>query len=320
VSTTDLSRVRVRVATTDPGTAFEALRDAFGVKRARVTGDPATFFHGNATEGTDRFSITRLRHTDYIEVDAAPLGYLMVGTLLSGYYTVESHSARLDTAGGRPFLFPHDEAFESSCRHLDTHLVNLDLDLVGAIAGLPAGTPLQFFGSRPMTDAAGVRWNAAVAQMLVDVIKPHGALDDILLRDASSREMAQLLLRTFASNALDPALDAGPAAAYGPVRRAVDFIESNATLPITLAQIAAASRVSPRGLQAAFQRHLGRSPMEHLRRIRLDAAHQELRDADPFHGVTVSGVARRWGFGHMGRFAAVYRARYGVTPRQTLEN
>ena len=32
----------------------------------------------------------------------------------------------------------------------------------------------------------------------------------------------------------------------------------------------------------------------------------------------VTDIALRWGFTHFGRFAESYRARYGMTPRDTL--
>jgi AraC-like DNA-binding protein len=36
--------------------------------------------------------------------------------------------------------------------------------------------------------------------------------------------------------------------------------------------------------------------------------------------MSVSEVAYRWGFTHMGRFAGTYRARFGVTPSRTLHD
>ena len=45
----------------------------------------------------------------------------------------------------------------------------------------------------------------------------------------------------------------------------------------------------------------------------------ELTRADPWQ-VTVSEVAYRWGFTHLGRFAGAYRERFGETPSQTLRS
>ncbi|MDX3764032.1 helix-turn-helix domain-containing protein [Streptomyces sp. AK02-04a] len=82
--------------------------------------------------------------------------------------------------------------------------------------------------------------------------------------------------------------------------------------------MAAAAHVTIRSLQYAFRRHLNTTPLAHLRRVRLSRAHEELLEADPFSDTTVMDIATRWGFFHMGRFAALYRDTYGRTPRLAL--
>jgi transcriptional regulator GlxA family with amidase domain len=72
-----------------------------------------------------------------------------------------------------------------------------------------------------------------------------------------------------------------------------------------------------RSLQEGFRRHLGSAPMAYLQQERLVRAHQTLRQADPVC-VTVSAVAHRWGFAHLGRFASAYRTRFGEPPSETL--
>jgi transcriptional regulator GlxA family with amidase domain len=84
------------------------------------------------------------------------------------------------------------------------------------------------------------------------------------------------------------------------------------------AELAGVAGVGVRVLQESFRQHVGMSPMAYLRRLRLDGVHAELSRADPWR-VSVSEVAYRWGFTHLGRFAGAYRARYGVSPSQTLK-
>lgn len=102
------------------------------------------------------------------------------------------------------------------------------------------------------------------------------------------------------------------------VRRAAAFIDARADEPIGLSEIAAAAELSPRALQAAFRRHLGTTPLQQLRAVRLSRAHTDLLAARPGDGQTVSSVANRWGIGQLSRFARDYKRRYGVSPRQTL--
>jgi AraC-like DNA-binding protein len=58
--------------------------------------------------------------------------------------------------------------------------------------------------------------------------------------------------------------------------------------------------------------------MEFLRDVRLERVHQELADAGA--DITVTAVALRWGFGHLGRFAVAYRRKYGRSPSDTLRS
>jgi AraC-like DNA-binding protein len=100
-----------------------------------------------------------------------------------------------------------------------------------------------------------------------------------------------------------------------PVRQAVEAINANPEQPHTTASLARLAGVSSRTLQEAFRRQLGQTPTRYLRQVRLACVHEELAAG---MGTTVTEVANRWGFIHLGRFAAAYRAKYGVPPSATL--
>ncbi len=110
----------------------------------------------------------------------------------------------------------------------------------------------------------------------------------------------------------------GTAILSAALRRALTFMEENAQLPITIVDVAAASRLSVRGLQYAFRDRLQTTPTAQLRAIRLARTHDDLIAADPTDGATVAVIAQAWGFGHLGRFAHEYRKAYGEPPRHTL--
>ena len=101
------------------------------------------------------------------------------------------------------------------------------------------------------------------------------------------------------------------------VRQAVELLESTPEHPWTVPELARRVGVSTRGLQAGFAQHVGQSPMSYLRTVRLRCCHADLRAADPVR-CTVADLAARWGFTHLGRFAARYRDRYGRAPSDTL--
>jgi transcriptional regulator GlxA family with amidase domain len=108
-----------------------------------------------------------------------------------------------------------------------------------------------------------------------------------------------------------------PAAQPQTLRRAIAFIQGNADQDIGLSDIAAAINVTPRSVQYMFRRHLGTTPLEYLRRVRLDRAHRDLQAADPAVD-TVMAIAGRWRFSHPGRFSIAYREAFGHPPSRTL--
>ena len=69
-------------------------------------------------------------------------------------------------------------------------------------------------------------------------------------------------------------------------------------------------------LRRAFAQSVGIGPVDWLRRQRFDGARRELRAAS--EDTTVTAVAMKWGFVHLGRFSAAYAAQYGEAPSATL--
>lgn len=136
--------------------------------------------------------------------------------------------------------------------------------------------------------------------------------DDSILRAELERHALLMTLAVFPTTFSDvlrrPAQRSGAPAT---VRRALAYIDDNAHLPITVDDVATAAFISTRGLQYAFRRALDITPAEALRRARLEGARQDLERGT---SDTVGVIARRWGFSHPSRFAAAYRAAYGVHP------
>lgn len=177
--------------------------------------------------------------------------------------------------------------------------------------------PVRFTDWHPVSDAAAAQWNVT-RTFVAGVARGPEEVASRLVLDAAARSLAAALLATFPNTAvLEPqALDRRDAGSES-LRRAVAYIESRPADDIGLADIAAAARVSPRAVQLAFRRHLGRTPTSYLRLVRLHHVRDELRAADP-QTETVAAVARRWGFAHAGRFSAQYRDAFGESPSRTL--
>jgi AraC-like DNA-binding protein len=101
------------------------------------------------------------------------------------------------------------------------------------------------------------------------------------------------------------------------VDRAIMIMEAAPADDLSVVDLARATNVSVRTLQAVFREHTGTTPMGYLRQLRLSRAHRDLLAADPRRD-TVARIAHRWAFPHLGRFASAYRARYGYNPSITL--
>ncbi|MFI0369218.1 AraC family transcriptional regulator [Actinomadura sp. 1N219] len=103
------------------------------------------------------------------------------------------------------------------------------------------------------------------------------------------------------------------------VKRAIDAMRDSPEAPFSAAELAEIAGVSIRTLQTAFQTHLNMSPMAYLRNVRLERVHAELVTSEPSY-TSVTEVAHRWGFNHLGRFAAAYGRKYGAHPSETLRS
>ena len=82
-----------------------------------------------------------------------------------------------------------------------------------------------------------------------------------------------------------------------------------------MADLAIAAGVSIRALQSAFQQFKDTTPSDYWRQLRLEAVR---RDFLVSGDLTVSAVARRYGFVHMGHFSALYKAAFGELPNETI--
>ena len=101
------------------------------------------------------------------------------------------------------------------------------------------------------------------------------------------------------------------------VKRAEAFMETNASLPMTITDLLDVCQCSRRSLFDSFRHFRGYSPLQFLAQVRLKLAHERLQA--PLPGDTVHSIALECGFSHIGRFSAAYRKGFGEQPRETLQ-
>src|SRR5215813_2530989 len=107
-----------------------------------------------------------------------------------------------------------------------------------------------------------------------------------------------------------------PAAISHDVKKAIEYMRAHMHREVAMPKLTLVSGVSERTLRQHFRCFLGRSPSSYWRRMRLGALRDELLGS-PKHG-SITEIATRFGFHHLGRFAAEYRRCFGESPSTTL--
>jgi AraC-like DNA-binding protein len=312
-----------RFATADPEHAHAFLRSLYGEHTLRWSG-PTGFHLEYDGFVTNRFAVEHLRHGASVEGLFAPDDAVVVVHVLAGDLRIDRGREELRARAGDVVLCASGTALRLDSSALEAEVVRLPATAVARVAAelVGFGAPsVPLAPGRPVSPARAAYWRATVAHLRRDVLANTEVMHSPLARATVLRTLVAALLETFSH----PAREAlgGDAerwrSAPRTVRRAVAFIEEHAGDDIGLSQIVAASGIGPRGLQLAFRRHADVTPLEYLRRVRLDRAHQDLETATPAEA-TVGAVADRWGFFHHGNFSALYLRTYGRSPSVTLRS
>jgi AraC-like DNA-binding protein len=96
----------------------------------------------------------------------------------------------------------------------------------------------------------------------------------------------------------------------------IDRYLISTTRPIHISELCEIFGVTRRTLHRVFEEVVGIPPIAFLRHRRLCYVHAALKRDGP--GTTVQQIAHNYGFLHLGRFTAQYRAVFGELPSQTL--
>ncbi|MCV7156503.1 AraC family transcriptional regulator [Mycolicibacterium brisbanense] len=192
------------------------------------------------------------------------------------------------------------------------------VDYLTRLRGRRLTAPLVFDPQFDLTTDVATRWHAAVQLLHTEVYQTgslvhrgHGidGIEDLLMNS-----LLHIQPSNYHDEFIRPSADPGRRV----VHEAIKYIDAHLAEPITMDSLARSVHMSVRSIQQGFRDELGVSPMTYIRDRRMERAHAELADALPADGVTVTDVATRWGFNHLGSFAAEYRKRWGVAPSETL--
>jgi AraC-like DNA-binding protein len=309
-----------RLSADDVDTATDALSKAYsavtvlpdpGAKKLRM--EVAMCKLPNLTLGNLEISSSTVRSTRYPLVAVClPVSGQILITSNRGSARVADRSAVVVSAGNPVVV----EYLTDDCR-METLLFEqsaVEAELTGML-GAPVTKPLRFDLEFRMSAASP--FSRALTLLHSELTDPAG----LAAVPAMSRQLGRLIMagllvsqtHNFTEELTRPRAVPGSK----PIRNALEFIESQPGEIETVADIAAAVGLSVRALDDGFHRYVGTPPMTHLRQVRMARAHEELVAADP-ELTTASAIARKWGFGHYGRFAAEYARRFGRKPSETL--
>ncbi|OKH74061.1 AraC family transcriptional regulator [Mycobacterium sp. SWH-M1] len=179
--------------------------------------------------------------------------------------------------------------------------------------------PLVFEPEFDLATEAAMRWHAAVQLVHTEVYHAGSLIQKgRAIGPVEELVMSSLLYLQPSNYHADITAPSSPDPRRTVIQQAMDFIEDHLAERITMDSLASAVHMSVRSIQQGFRSELGMSPMAFVRERRLERVHEELTDAIPTDGVTVTAVAERWGFHHLGSFSVEYRKRWGEAPSETL--
>jgi len=102
------------------------------------------------------------------------------------------------------------------------------------------------------------------------------------------------------------------------LKRVEDYLDAYPLTPHTVRELCRVAQASERTLEYAFLERFGVTPKSYLQAFRLNGVRKALRGADST-SESVTALATRWGFWHMGQFAKDYKRFFAELPSETLK-
>ncbi|WP_134727516.1 AraC family transcriptional regulator [Amycolatopsis nivea] len=311
------------VRTADRDEAQREISEVFSTHTLEVAGPGADLDVALRARRTEDLTIADIRHGTEVVVRPGRLhSYYEINVPLRGHTLSQCGPDEIESGPGRAaVLTPTEESsmrWSADCAQLAVKVSRQVVErTVEGVLGCPPDEAVHFSIGFDLADGPGRNWLRAV-MLLRDAVDSDAP--DLVLRPLEELVVGQLLAAQ--PNNFSDRLLRGAARPARPrlLSRVVDVIDADPAAAHTVSDLARVAGTSVRSLQAAFAEHLGLTPMEYLRRVRLSRAHEDLQNAEPGDGLSVADIAFRWGFGHVPRFAAAYRERYGQLPSQTLRD
>ena len=285
-----------------PAAGFEFCFDGVAVGSLRL----GRVWYNSAIEAT----FGELQHCYYLNVPAA------------GAMRATHRGQTLDiTAGHGAVYHPTGSVHVRTSDDFDSYAIRIDRNTLRASLETLLEHPVHDVPDLDLdldlTRGAGASWSGLVAALTQGSARRDTLFSQPLLAAPLHDALITGLLHVAGHRWRTELERPVPSWAPQPVTRAMQVMRDQPGFPHTPTTLAAEAGISVRALHNGFRRHLDSTPMNYLRQLRLQRAHDELTSADT-RDTTVNQIAHRWGFPHQSRFAEIYQRRYGQTPSMTL--
>ncbi|MCA8111532.1 AraC family transcriptional regulator [Burkholderia cepacia] len=308
----DVDEVRARVA------------DVFKQHRLTPTGESRALHSCMHHARWGNLSLNLLDYGGGVSIEPGPLEHFFLLQIpLRGDAEIECGSARFVSSPGTASLIsptlPLKMRWGDACPQV---IVRIEREVMERHAQRHFGddrrAPVEFEPAFSLSSSQG----ACLAQLL-PVLAGAIATDAHPLRHPLAFEplestLLNLLLHGHPNSARNGTRHLPVTLAPFYVRRVEDYIRAHLDEPLTIERLADLAGVSPSTLFAGFRHRHGITPMGFVRQLRLQRVREELL-ADESPGLaSVTDIALKWGFAHLGRFAIEYKRAFGESPSATL--
>lgn len=312
--------------TGNPQVASNLFAREFVPHNIEVT-SPATRFHSIAHKALMAgVALYRVQYSSNVLINVGPLrDHYLLHVPISGRVRVVCEGRTMDILPGsvgivNPFvgysLHRLDDCVQLTLRigraGLEEHLFEL-------LGHAPNG-PIAFQSDRAIEFKECSSLVRLIEMIHTDVFEAGGALGDGYCGIPAEKLLARLLLRQIPSNYTNGLTETHSNAAPYYVKRAEEFITRNVHQQISMAQLVGAANVSARTLFEGFRNFRGVSPMQYAKNLRLDRVRAELVGIRSgfTNRQSLTEIAGKWGFAHMGNFSKYYKERFGERPSHTM--
>jgi AraC-like DNA-binding protein len=289
--------------------------------RLKVVHQHRTFSSAMHHLQSGRLSISRLEYGSDVMIEPDHLeNFYLIQIPMQGYAEIEVNQQKFISYPQVASLLSPEQALKMRWHAHSPQLV-LKIDKADFVQHCRQHLPdmdqqlLVFAAKLDFATQAGGYFLQLIRTLLDALALPQHPLHHPLVFKQFESNLLNALLYGQPNNLL-PQIDRYKDKAISPhfIKRTEAYMRANLQQALNIEQLAEHAGVSVRTLFAGFKSFLGTTPMAYLKELRFQQAHLELMQNEH---CSVTDVAFKWGFSHLGRFSQEYKRRYGELPSST---